>query len=69
MNKMTDANAKKIAKDLLAADNDEARARKSCFDRAAKVLPGKKAARYLQIENKIRALVHFDAAAAIPLVD
>ena len=69
MNTMTDANAKKIVADLLAAEKDEAAARKACFDRVAKVLPGKKAARYLQIESKIRALVHFDAAVAIPLVD
>jgi hypothetical protein len=66
---VTDANAKKIAKDLLDADIDEARALKSCFERVAKVLPGRKAARFLQIENKMRALVHFDTAAAIPLVD
>ena len=66
---ITDANAAKIAKDLVAAEIDESRAMKACFDRVAKVLPGKKAARFLQIESKMRALVHFDAAAAIPLVD
>jgi hypothetical protein len=66
---VTDANANKIAKDILAAEVDEAGARKACFDRVAKVLPGKKAARYLQIESKISALVHFDTAVAIPLVD
>ena len=66
---LTDANAKQIAKDLLEANIDEARALKACFDRVAKVLPGKKAARFLQIENKMRALVRFDTAAAIPLVD
>ena len=66
---VTDANAKQIAKDLLEANIDEARALKACFDRVAKVLPGRKAARFLQIENKMRALIHFDTAAAIPLVD
>ena len=66
---ITDANARQIGKDLLAAEVDEARARKSCFDRVAKVLPGKKAVRFLQIESKIQALVHFDAAVAIPLID
>ena len=66
---VTDAKVSKIAKDILAAEIDEARARKSCFDRVAKVLPGKKAARYLQIETKIRSLVHYDTAVAIPLVD
>ena len=66
---VTDANAKQIAKDLLDANVDESRALKACYERVAKVLPGKKAARFLQIENKMRALIHFDTAAAIPLVD
>jgi hypothetical protein len=65
---MTDARATQIVKELLAAEADEVKARKACYDGAAKVLPGKKAARFLQIENKIRALDRFDAAAAIPLV-
>ncbi len=65
---MTDARATQIAKDMLAADADETRARKACYDGAAKVLPGRKAARFLQIENKMRALTRFDAAVAIPLV-
>ncbi len=34
----------------------------------AKVLPAKKVARYLQIENKIRALILFGLAADVPLV-
>jgi hypothetical protein len=33
-----------------------------------KVLPAKKVARYLQIENKIRAVVKYDLAAVVPLV-
>ncbi len=65
---MTNARATQIAKDMLAADAEETRARKACYDGAAKVLPGRKAARFLQIENKIRALTRFDAAVAIPLV-
>jgi hypothetical protein len=67
--RMTDAHAKQIMRDLLAAESEETKARKSCYDRVAKVLPGKKAARYLQIESKIRALQRFDAAAVIPLVN
>jgi len=66
--KMTDAHAKQITANLLEAEADEARARKSCFGRVAKVLSGKKAARYLQIESKMRALQRFDAAVVIPLV-
>ena len=44
---MTDARAKQIVSDLLAAEADEVKARKACYDGAAKVLPGKKAARFL----------------------
>jgi hypothetical protein len=32
------------------------------------VLPVKKVARYLQIENKIRAVVKYDIASGLPLV-
>jgi hypothetical protein len=32
------------------------------------VLPPKKVARYLQIENKIRAVVKYELANAVPLV-
>lgn len=67
--RMTDANAKRIVGEVLEGEAAEARARKSCFDRVAKVLPGVKAARYLQIETKIGALFRFDAAVAVPLVD
>jgi hypothetical protein len=65
---MSDAHATQIVRDVLAAEADAVRARKACFDRVAKVLPGRKAARYFQIENKISALSRFDAAVAIPLV-
>ncbi|MCM2328500.1 MAG: hypothetical protein NDI88_11465 [Lysobacter sp.] len=67
--KMTDANAKRLVGEVLAGEAAEASARKACFDRVAKVLPGKKAARYFQIETKIAALFRFDAAVAVPLVD
>jgi hypothetical protein len=33
-----------------------------------KVLPAKKAARYLQIENEARVLVKYDLAVTVPLV-
>jgi len=65
---MTDARARQIVDDVLEAEAEETRARKSCFARVAKVLPGKKAARYFQIETKIAALSRFDAAVTLPLV-
>jgi hypothetical protein len=33
----------------------------------SKALPGRKLARYMQLENKIRALVKYELAAEIPL--
>jgi hypothetical protein len=41
----------------------------SYVSKLSKVLPPKKVARYLQIENKIRAAVKYDLAAEIPLVE
>jgi hypothetical protein len=41
----------------------------SYVPKLSKVLPPKKVARYLQIENKIRAAVKYDLAAEIPLVE
>lgn len=35
---------------------------------ADKGLPGKKVARYLQIESKVRALIRYELAAGIPLI-
>ena len=60
---------KRIISEVLAGESQETRARNTCFRDVAKVLPGKKAARYFQIENKILALFRFDAAVAVPLVD
>ena len=65
---MTNANAKRIVKELLEADGDEQRLRERTAKAVMAVLPAKKAARYLQIENKIRALNRFDLAERLPLV-
>lgn len=66
---LTDANAKRIANNVLDAEAAEAKARKACADRVFKVLPGAKATRYLQIESKMAALRRFDAALAVPLAE
>ena len=65
---MTDANAKRIARELLAADLDEVKLRERYFRKMQNVLPAKKAARYMQIENKLRTLQRYDIAERIPLV-
>jgi Spy/CpxP family protein refolding chaperone len=64
---MTDANAARLARVVLAANVTEAKMRERHFKEASKVLPGVKAARYIQIENKIQALQRYETAKVIPL--
>ena len=65
---VTDATAKKLIEDASAVDEAEATLRKTSLPKILAVLPATKAARYVQIENKIRALVRYELAAGIPLV-
>lgn len=65
--------AKNIANELMASDEAEIKARRSLHNRLmrgvpSRILPPKKAVRYLQLENKIRAVQAYDIAAIIPLV-
>jgi hypothetical protein len=64
---LTDAKAQKLLDDWIAIDLDWARQRAEAAGAVTKVLPGKKAARYLQIENEYRTLVRYDLAATVPL--
>ena len=60
--------AKKLLGEALAAEESEVKLRQSYAAKLGKALPATKVARYLQIENKIRAIVKFELAAQIPLV-
>jgi hypothetical protein len=66
--KLTDANAKRIAEQVLGAGKDQARLHEKHFRQLLKVPPAHKAARYMQIENKMQAVVRYESAKAIPLV-
>jgi hypothetical protein len=66
---LTDAQAKQITSDVIGVEESEVTLRRTYAAKLAKVLPGKKVARYLQIESKIRALVRFELASQIPLVE
>lgn len=67
-NALTDETAKRLTNEALVIDQDEITLRKTYAARLDRVLPGKKVARYLQIENKIRAAIRYDLATGIPLV-
>jgi len=60
--------AKNLEKTLISADEAEIKSRRTCYNNLIKALPAKKAARYLQLEAKIRAAQAYDIAAAIPLI-
>ena len=60
--------AKKLLDEALAIDDAEAKLKSSSAPKILAVLPATKAARYIQIENKIRALIRYELAAGIPLV-
>ncbi len=64
----SDLFAKSLARELVSAEEMEVRARRTLYNGLMRALPAKKAARYLQLESKIRATQVYDVAAAIPLI-
>ena len=66
-NSLTDDKAKKLVDELVAIEQAEAGLKTTYVPKLSKVLPLKKVARYLQIENKVRALVKYELASSIPL--
>lgn len=65
---LTDEKAQKLIDELVAIEKAEGGLQASYAPKLSKVLPAKKVARYLQIENKIRAVVKYELADSIPLV-
>jgi hypothetical protein len=65
---VSDEIATKLINEAIAIEDAEVKLKRSYVPKLEKVLPGIKVARYLQIENKIRAVVRHDLAAEIPLV-
>jgi hypothetical protein len=60
--------AKKLLAESLDIDAAEVSLKKSYVPKLEAVLPEAKVARYIQLENKIRAVVRYELAGAIPLV-
>jgi len=65
---VTNEVAKKLLDEAVAVDEAEVKLKSSAVPKILATLPATKAARYIQIENKIRALVRYELAANIPLV-
>jgi hypothetical protein len=65
---VSDEAAKKLINEAIAIEEAEVKLKRSYVPRLEKVIPGMKVARYLQIENKIRAIGKYELATQIPLV-
>lgn len=65
---MSDLYAKNLANGLIGVEEQEIKARRLMHNAVMRALPPKKAARYLQLESKIRAVQAYDIAVAFPLV-
>jgi hypothetical protein len=66
---LDDAKAKALVDEMIAIEKAEADLKAAYVPKLSKALPMMKVARYLQIENKIRAMVKYDLAEEVPLVD
>jgi hypothetical protein len=60
--------AKKLLHEALSVEEAEVKIKRAAADKIGKVLSATKTARYIQIENKIRAVVKMELAQQIPLV-
>jgi hypothetical protein len=66
---LSDEKARKLVEDYLAIEGDRVQVRRSYVDEFARSLPGRKLARFYQIENKMDAVLRYDLAATIPVVE
>jgi len=60
--------AKKLLNEVISVEEQEVKLKRAYADKIGKVLPAAKTARYIQIENKIRAVIKMELARQIPLV-
>lgn len=67
--RMSNEAAGELLKRQMTLEDEEAKLRRTYIAKAQHVLPAVKAARWAQIESKIRAAVKYDLASSIPLVE
>lgn len=67
--RMTDEEAQRLVEDYLGVERDRTAVRQAFVGPFSEVLPGRKLMRFYQIENKIDAVVRYDLAATIPVIE
>jgi hypothetical protein len=55
--------------EYLAVERERSEVRRAFLDPISQALPGKKVMRFYQIENKIDAVLRYQLAATIPVVE
>ncbi len=66
---MSDEDARKLLDEFMTLEALRQKVREAYLPKFRAVLPEKKVARYYQIENKIGAVVNYELAAEIPLLE
>ena len=66
---MDDAKSQAMIDEFFSIRKDETKIMSSWMPKFGKVLPATSVARFLQIENKLDAIIRFELAAEIPLVE
>jgi hypothetical protein len=61
--------AMKLIEDYLGAEADRVKVRRSYLEEFAKAIPGRTVARFYQLENKMDAVIRYDLASTIPVIE
>jgi|SRR5215510_13264175 len=66
---LSNEKALQLTGDYLTAESDRLQVRRTYLSEFAKILPGRTVARFYQIENKMDAVLRYDLARTIPVVE
>lgn len=66
---LSNEKALQLTGDYLAAEADRLQVRRTYLGEFAKILPGRTVARFFQIENKMDAVLRYDLASTIPVIE
>lgn len=66
---LSDQQALRLMTDYLSVEGERLKVRQTYLPEFAKILPGRTVARFYQLDNKMDALLRYDLAATIPVVD
>jgi hypothetical protein len=66
---LSNEKALQLIQDYLAAEAERLKVRQTYLPEFAKVLPGRTVARFYQLENKFDAVIRYDLASTIPVVE